>query len=117
MTLKRERTINTNNEANVPLLITANATTAVTVIGINLERTFFEIDILPKMTDVCVFIRLYEAAQDDIMRGAWIGRFTFGNSTFFREHWRMPTDNIYTGEISVILLAGDPNEDVYITEY
>jgi len=115
--LTRVRTRNVNNEPNVPNPITLNDTTAVKIADANSSRNFIEFSILPKMTDVCVFIRLYPALDDDLMRGTWIGRFNLGNNVFFRSSWRMIQDSIYPGEISAILLGGQPDEDIYITEY
>ena len=117
MSLSIDRNRNTNDTADVKAAITVNNTTSVVLAAANLNRIFFEVNNLPKATDVCVFIRPYPAAQDTIRRGAWVGRFNFANDTVFRSFWRMPKDNIYTGEISAILLAGQPDEDVYVIEY
>lgn len=112
-----QRTRNTNDTASVPAAITLNDTTAVVIAVANLERQYFQVNVLPAVLDTCVFIRLYAAGDDNDAVGDWIGRFNFANDVFFKPSWRMTPDNIYTGEISAILIAGAADEDVYITEY
>jgi len=111
------RNQNSNPVADNKTAITVNDTTAVTLDAADTSRIFFEVSILPKSTDVCVFIRLYPASDDNIERGVWIGRFNFANDVFFRPFWRMPADNICPDEISAILLSGDPDENVYVVTY
>lgn len=111
-----ERTRNTNPIANVFLPI-AVGETAVKLADPRNDRLYFQVDVLPDVSDVNIAIRLYPAADDDTWRGDWIGRFNFGNDVFFKPFWRMTPDNIYTGEISAIVMPGDPTVDLYVTEY
>lgn len=117
MVARINRNRNTNPVADNKVAIAVNDTTAVTLDAADTSRIFFEVSILPAVTDVCVFIRIYPASDDNIERGVWIGRFNFGNDVFFRPSWRMPEDNICTDEISAILLSGDPDENVYVVTY
>ena len=57
-----------------------------------------------------VWIKLQSAAADNDKKGIWVER-KAGVNPF----WQMPTDNIYTGEISAI--ADSVSVDVFVTEY
>lgn len=111
-----ERTRNTNPEAVVLEAISVGET-AVKLADPRNDRIYFQVDVLPMVDDVCVGIRLYPASVDDIWRGDWIGQFHFGNDVFFKSFWRMTPDNIYTGEISALVMPGQPTVDLYVTEY
>lgn len=119
MTGKRGSTRNFNDVADVKAAIPVpfGANSPILLAAANDARMSFEVDILPKFTDVSIFIRLYPVAQDNLQRGYWIGRFNMANDTFFRPFWKMPDGNVYTGEISAIMVPGPiADENVYVTE-
>jgi len=53
-----------------------------------------------------VWLKLQAAATDDDKKGIFL---------VAGSYWEMPSDNLYTGEVSAIMDSG--NETVYTTEY
>lgn len=96
-------------------IVTINSVTATTISIANPSRIFFNATLAPSVGNEDAFIRLYPAAVDNIQKGIVLIRDTFGNSNLFVPTWEMPTDNIYTGEISAISLNG--TFDLLVTEY
>ena len=111
------RTQNKHDSANVSDPIILNDTTAVIISSANVSRIFFQAFVTPGISDFGCFIRLYAATVDNSARGIWVGSYQFGNDTYFSDNWKMPNDNIYTGEISAILEAGNADRAIYVTEY
>jgi len=101
--LKLGRTRNVNNKAIISSGIALNSTTSITVQAENKRRIFFAIS-SPDNKDI--WLKFQPAATDDDEKGIFIPR---------GGYWEMPTDNIYTGEISAIAVSGTPT--VYPTEY
>ncbi len=108
MAEKIGRNRNTNDNADVSGAIALNSSTATTVSSANDERIFFHVDNDNAANGF--WVRLYPAAQDNLKQGIFVTGKT-GNRSF----WDMPIDNIYTGEISAISVAANP--DAYVTEY
>jgi hypothetical protein len=118
-TIGRNR--NTTDTASIVSKITINSSTATTIAAANPNRIFFEVFAPPvgvsNNHDYCAFLRPYPAAQDNVAHGAWIGSYQVGNDSLFKGEWRMPSDNIYTGEFSAILCTGQSDINIYIVEY
>lgn len=107
------RNVNTNESASVN---TFTLTTTPTVIApANAKRIYFSVCMEPGTTTENVAIRLYPAATDTTFQGETLVRRTATNDNLLKQDWRMPTDNIYTGEISARCDSGSVN--VYVTEY
>ena len=115
MTKKVERTMNTNDTATVDC-ISVNSSTAVTLVSANAGRMSFRATINGQDNDRTVFIRYYAASVDNIKQGNVITKKLDEDGSFFRIEDIMDVDNVYTGEISAILLSGG-SINVYITEY
>lgn len=115
------RNINTTPTASIVSTVTVNDSTAVVVAPANPDRIFLEISAPPvgvtNNHDYCVFLRLYAASQDNTPHGLWLGSYQVGNDSLFKGVWRMPQGDIYTGEVSAILCAGDADVILHITEY
>lgn len=109
MTVDITRTRNTNTAALIPIGIALNSTTSTTIVSENERRIFFHVN--NDAENVRIWIKLQAASEDDDKKGITIRRFTDRGDHF----WEMPTDNIYTGEISAIAESGTPI--VYVTEY
>lgn len=109
MTVDITRTRNTNDVAILPVGIVLNSTTSTTIRIENGRRIFFHVN--NDAETVRVWIKLQAASEDDEKKGILLRRFTDRGDHF----WEMPTDNIYTGEISAISESGTPT--VYVTEY
>ena len=97
------RNANTTGTATIDTGITLNTSTSVKVGDSNDDRIHFEIS---NDGPGKVFLKLQAASVDDIKKGIIIQS---------GQTWWMPTDNIYTGEISAIANTGSPV--VYPTEY
>ena len=97
------RFINRNNEASHGL-ITANQTTAVTLVVANIERIGLTIT---NTSNQSAWIRFKTAATDNTKHGIFLSS---------NEPWTMPSGSIYTGEVSVILDSGI-NKDVAFLEW
>lgn len=102
------RNKNVNNVANVLDPVAINQTTTVTVLPANDQRMYVQINNNDSTKDC--WIKLQPASQDNDQKGIFMHRRGGGNDT-----WQMPTDNIYTGEISAI--SEDGNANIYVTEY
>lgn len=105
MTLKTGGNKNTNSLA----VVTAEATMsdgaiAETLIVADESRIFFSVTI----TEKDAFIRLYPAATDNTIRGVKVKK---------DQTWEMPTDNIYTGEISIIANKVTEEPHYFVTSY
>lgn len=107
MVMRKGRTEN-NNDAAAVGTTTLNNSTAVTISAANVDRIFFHVD--NDSGSHAFWLRLYPAATDNIKQGIFVASRT-GAPTF----WRMPVDNIYTGEISAIAVTDSPT--AYTTEY
>jgi len=100
-TVRRMR--NENDTADISSAITLNASTSTIIISANTARTFFRFD---NPSNKGVWLKLQAASVDDDKKGIFVPK---------GEHWPMPVDTIYPGEISAIAEKGTP--DVYYTEY
>lgn len=103
MTSKIGRTRNFNDEAELPSGIALNNLTSVTVTVANSKRMNFT---LSNASNQQIWVKLQAASVDDDKKGIAILRGGF---------YEMPTDNIYTGEVSAIAENGSPT--VYLTEF
>ena len=100
--------INITDEATISGAIALNATTSTVIAAANPNRIFFYVT--NNGSSDAVWIKLQAATTDNDKKGIWIEKKEVAES-----FWQMPTDNIYTGEISAIANTNGPN--VYITEY
>ena len=117
MTGRYERTINTNDEADVKDGVTLNATTSVKIVDANDNRISFRVSIKGEaLTNKSIMIKYQPALTDNsVEKGIWIGTILMGNDVVFKIEHAMDKDNIYTGEICAIAVSGNPI--VYVTEY
>ena len=102
------RNVNESDIATVAAGVTLNAVTSTTIAVANGVRIFFEVD--NNFSDKAVWIKLQAASVDNDKKGFFLNEKEKGATK-----WRMPTDNIYVGEISAIADSGSPV--VYVTEY
>lgn len=114
MTERIDRNRNTNTEATISDLIVVNGT-SVTAAAANPRRQFLHISLAPANTNEEVFVKLQAASVDNDFKGILLQRNLTGNSNAHTLEWTMPTDNIYTGEVSVISDIGPAG--IYVTEY
>lgn len=103
------RNVNTNDTTLVPDGIVLNATTSVKIADANPDRIFFRVD--NNFNNMAVWVKLQAASVDDDQKGIFLQALALRGFTI----WEMPPDNIYTGEISAIADAGNP--EVFVTEY
>jgi len=96
------RNKNTNNEADVDSAVALNATTSTAVLSSNSERIYIAIAV----TGGDAWVKLQPAAMDNDKKGIPICD---------GQTYELPTDNMYTGEISAIAVSGTPN--AYPTEF
>ena len=102
------RNKNVNDTANVFDPVTIGSSVSVVVLPANPDRMYVQIN--NNDSDRDCWIKLQPASQDNDKKGIFMHRRGGGNDT-----WQMPTDNIYTGEISAISEGG--SSDIYVTEY
>jgi hypothetical protein len=102
------RNKNVNDTANVLAPIPVDATTSVVILPANPDRMYVQINNNDSNEDC--WIKLQPASQDNDKKGIFMHRRGGGN-----DEWQMPTDNIYTGEISAMSDSGTAN--IYVTEY
>lgn len=108
------RNRNTNDVARVEQL-TILSTQSSKIADVNAKRIFFNVSLDADTDTVDLIIRLYPNGDDNDKRGITLTRRLAGNDSMFNLTWTMPTDNIYTGEISAISVAGDIA--ITVTEY
>ena len=101
MTVRIERTTNTNDEALIKDAIAVTSTSSVTLLSANM-RCYIAITALKKN----IWLKLQSANIDDDMKGIFVAR---GLTYEFHP------DIIYTGEISAIAETG--TAQVYVTEF
>ncbi len=106
MVARIESTRNTNEAATVSTGIALNATTSTVIAAANPNRIFFSANNNDSVQ--AAWLKLQAASADDDKKGIFLPK--KGGLP-----WDMPTDNIYTGEISAVADAGTPV--VYFTEY
>lgn len=99
------RNANTNDEATVDDEVEITGNVAVSAVPVNVARIYVAISILSEDA----FVRFIPAATDNSTRK---GVFVPKNSTY-----ELPTDNMYTGEISIINAKNNKKPLYYITEY
>jgi hypothetical protein len=101
------RTVNSSASSNIAA-ITLNSTTSTVLAVANENRIHFEVSLDPGIGDADIFIKLQPASTDNDKKGIPLVRNTTGNDTLFEPRWVMPSDNIYTGEISAISEENTP---------
>ena len=97
------RNTNTNDAATLSPAIGLNITTSTKIADANSDRIFLSVS---NPSNQGVFVKLQAASVDDLTKGIYVAA---------RDVWHMPTDNIYTGEVSAKSSVDEP--DVYVTEY
>ena len=115
MVMRRERTQNTNDVATLSSAIALNAATSTLIAAANPDRIFFSINMDCDLTTRCVFIKLQAASVDNDVKGILLQRDFSGNDAAYRAYWEMPSDTVYTGEISAITASA--TTDIFVTEY
>ena len=98
------RNFNQNSDATLSDAITANSSTSVTAQAANDGRFFFAISVPDERG---VWLKFQAASVDDDKKGIFVPAHSY---------WEMTTDNIYTGEISVIVDTGD-DVSIYTVEF
>jgi len=98
------------NTSDAAVITTAviDAITTTTILAANPKRIAFYVT-NNNATDP-VWIKLQAASVDNDKKGIILGK-----KAEPPKHWDMPSDNIYTGEISAIADSGTPT--IYVTEY
>lgn len=99
------RNINTTDTV-ATTSVTINSVTATTLLAANPNRLWAKVSLAAGTLDQQAYIRDYAAATDNIKKGEVIARVTSGNNNLFKPLYQTDTDNVYTGEISAIALAG-----------
>lgn len=106
-TIGRNSNTNDGTVSETPVVlsdaITLNSTTSVKIADVVEDRIVF---VLSNPSGKQIWLKFQPAADDDDKKGI---------SLFGRSVYEMPTDNIYTGEISAISDTG--STEVYVTEY
>lgn len=98
------RNVNQDGDAVVNDPVSAGST-AQTILTPNTDRLYVAISVRHRD----VYVRFIPASEEPTNRK---GIFVPKNNTY-----ELPTDNIYTGEISVIAAQGSQSADVYVTEF
>ena len=114
MTTFKERTTNTNDTATISS-VALNSSTSVKLVDANPNRLFFNVTIDWSSSDNSIYIKLKAASIDNNKVWIWIWRRLDEDWSYFKVDWEMPTDNIYTGEISAIMSSW--THTVHVTEY
>ena len=99
---------NVHDEATISAGIVLNATTSTIIAPANDQRIFFHVNNNDSSQDS--WIKLQAATVDNVKKGIFLQR--KGEP---QGRWEMPSENIYTGEISAIAETGTPT--IYVTEY
>lgn len=108
------RNRNTNDVATV-ITYEVNPTNAITVAAANSSRIHLSISLDVGLTSRRAFIRLYPASDDNDKKGSLLALELLGNDALVVFNWEMTPDNVYTGPVSMISVAGTFN--VHVTEY
>ena len=108
MTKRINKNRNTNDEATLSDAIVLSNTTSTKIANANPNRIFFYVT--NNGAADAIWIKLQAASTDNDQKGIFLNEKEKG-----RTSWQMPSDNIYTGEISAIAVDGNPI--VYVTEY
>ena len=102
------RNQNKNDEASVNEGVALDATTSVVIAAANPDRIAFHVNNNSAVSGA--WVKLQAASIDNDKKGIFLEKSVLGIN-----QWDMPTDNIYTGEISAIAENGTPS--VFVTEY
>lgn len=102
------RTTNDSDGALVNAGVIVNATTSTVIAAANPNRITFHVNNNAAVR--ACWVKLQAASVDNDLKGIFLAQSNKGNS-----RWEMPTDNIYTGEISAMADSG--TETIYVTEY
>jgi len=97
------RNFNQKSSATLSSGITVNTTSVVAKVA-NTDRRYLTISV--ETNDI--FIKLQTAATDNDSKGIRLEQ---------DDTWTMPTDAIYTGEVSCIKDGAGPSATIYVTEY
>lgn len=97
------RNTNLTDVATLSDAIALNTMTSTTIATANANRIVF---IVSNPSNMDIWLKLQAANVDNVKKGIFITKGTV---------WTMPTDNIYTGEISAI--GNLVSLNVYVTEY
>jgi len=108
MTARIGRNRNSNDVANIPNGIAVSGTVSTVIAIANSKRIAIHFN--NNDANKGIWIKLQAALIDDDKKGIYLSATGKGES-----RWDMPTDNVYTGEISAI---GDSGAiTVFVTEY
>lgn len=91
-----------------------NSVTATTILAANPNRLWARVSLSFGTTSIEAMVREYPAADDNIKQGEIIVRHTSSNDSLFKPVYTTLGDNVYTGELSAISMAGTFN--LHITE-
>ena len=97
------RNFNQKTSATLSSGISVSTTSVVAKVA-NTDRRYLSISV----TGNDVFVKLQAASIDDDSKGEMLPN---------GERWRMPTDAIYTGEVSCIKDGVGPDATIFVTEY
>jgi len=105
MALRTNRNINTNDTATIALAGSISGNVAVLCVSANDDRIYVAITVTKKGA----FVRLEPAATSNATRqGVLVSK----DATY-----ELPSDNMYTGEISIINIKTGDKPTFYVTEY
>lgn len=113
MTQDLRRVRNTTDEP-VTTTVTINDTTPVVLAVANPRRMYIRVCLDSGLDNTEAFVREYPATQDDLKRGEILMREISANHSLYKPMYYTFADNVYTGEISAIAVAG--TFDVHVTE-
>lgn len=107
MALKIGRNVNTNDEASVGSVTTISGANASVASAVNSSRIYFGIWVQRRDA----WLRFQPASDDPSERK--------GIKILRNNYYELPTDNIYTGEISILADGAAPSQsaEISITEY
>ena len=113
MTQSTQRIRNTTDETTTTT-VTINSLTATTILAANPKRMYARISLDSGLANTEAFVREYPAGDDNIKHGELLMREISANHSLFKPLYVTLTDNVYTGELSAISMAG--SFDLHITE-
>ncbi|MCK5216597.1 MAG: hypothetical protein KAJ93_02350 [Methanosarcinales archaeon] len=103
-----DKMVRLSDSANVPEPILLNSSTSTVIAEANPDRKYFHVS--SSGTPNEVWIKLQPASVDDDKKGIFLVASVGGDGS-----WEMPSNSIYTGEISAI--AGSNGPTVSVTEF
>lgn len=112
--MKRMDRVHNSTDEAVTTTVNINSVTATVIAPANPNRMYVRVSLDSGATNTEAFIREYPATTDNLKKGELLMREISSNHSLFKPMYFTFTDNVYTGEISAIAVAG--SFDLHITE-